>query len=669
MCRSIFRSCVIACLFLPAGGGMAAQPASPGQSPDSTAGSSHWRAVDHRISSGAPVSRIRTTRLAELPVAPEPDAGEADRRRERIGNIFPEASELAAGDAGQPAEPGGPMPTEVEPLVGPSGAENSAASVPEIDRRFDGPYDAFVAPPDPVIAVGRDHVVSLINRLIAVYDKQGNLLEGPTSLRDFFGIPSGFNAFDPLAVYDPFSDRFIVVATSRNDSQQDSRLYIAFSQTADATADWNNYFIDADRDQAGSWADYPSIGIDRNAVYLTANMFSFAGFFDNVTLFVYDKEDGYAGRDLDNTHLIDVRTASGDFPFRLRPATVEQTVPGDVFYLMQASNSFGASLNLFRLTGDRFNDPDLSATTVGLPETYSGPGSARQPGDGSPGVDTLGGSLWNVIYRDGTLWTAQAIAASPSIASWVHRVAVDSGGASREETYELDDPDADSFFPYVLPDQEDDDFALLTAFSGPDRHVTGRYWNVSADGTIRHAELLVDSSELNTSDRHGDYFAVAYDPVDRNRVWMIAQFMRDSSFAGNQKIASAPFEGDSAPPAPPPLPDGDRVPGEPVQVTKAGGGEVTITWDAETCPAADNHLVWFDLLSIDTYAVADERCDVGTSGSWTGPPPSGSVAVIVVGDDDAGTEGSHGTDSAGNERPSTSPLCASTKSTAGTCTP
>ena len=647
-----------------------AEPASgkAGQAPS-------WTEAEVRVSPGTKPGRVQVVNIGELPQAVAVRGPVSEEEREVVANIFPDDSQIPSGSgplAGS-TELSGPMPTPVESggEGGGSGVDGSTgASFPSIDVRFDGPYDAFVAPPDPVIAVGENHVVSLINRLISVYDKSGSLLQGPTSLRDFFGIPSSFSSFDPLAAYDPFSDRYIVVCTSKNDSQQDSRLYIAFSQSADATAGWNTYFIDADRDQAGNWADYPSIGIDRNAVYLTANMFSFVGFFQNVTLYVYDKEDGYAGRELDNTHLIDVRSAGGGSPFRLRPATIEQTVPGDVFYLAQSSNSFGSVINLFRLTGDRFDAPGLEASTVGLPGTYSGPGGARQPGTDPPGVDTLGGSVWNVIYRDGDLWTAHAIDSSPAIAAWVHRIAVDSSSATREQTYEVSDAENDSYFPYVLPDAEDDDFALLTAYSGPDRHVTGRYWNVGADGAVRQTELLEDSGRVNTSDRHGDYFGVGYDPTDRNRLWMIAQFMRDSSFAGNQKIASVLFENDDGGPvSPPPLPDGNAVPGEQVQLSKAAGDEVTVTWDATTCPASDNHLIWYDLETMASYAVTDERCDIGTSGAWTGLPPTGNVAVIVVGDDDADTEGSHGLDSQGGERPSSSALCTSVKVTDGTCTP
>ncbi|RMG42879.1 MAG: hypothetical protein D6718_13255, partial [Acidobacteria bacterium] len=593
-----------------------------------------------------------------LPKAPPVPRGEA---RRTIRNLFPDAAVL-----GETAPPRGSARGDGRGLVlvDPN-PRAPAASFPAIDVRFDGPYNGGIAPPDPVMAAGSIHVVSLVNLRIAMYDKSGNLVSGPTSLRSFFGVPSGFSLFDPLAVHDPFSGHFIVTVLADNGSAQDSRIYIAFSQTEDASGAWNKYWIDADRGQEPNWADYASIGLDRNAVYLTANMFRRSDAFDNVTLFIYDKEDGYAGRPLDNTHIIDVTSASGGSPFRLRPAFIDEIVPNDEYYLAQSSSAFGDILNLFRLTGPRFGSPTLNAETVSLPAFYWGPGSARQPG--GAGVDTLGGSVWNVTYHAGKLWTAHAVQGNSSIAAWVHRIDVTGPTAVREATYELEDPSRDTYFPYVIPDTEDNDFAMLSAFSGPSLYVTGRYWNIGADGTVRYAELLTDGTRDNNSGRHGDYFAMYPDPEDRNRLWMIAQYMRQSSFSGNQMIASVRFENVPAPSPPPPTPDGHTVPGSQVMVSRAGGSDLTITWGTENCLPPDNHLVWFDLGGIASYTVADETCSIGVSGSWTGPSPAGNVGVIVVSDDGNGLEGSHGVTSGGAERPSASSICATRKDTSGSC--
>ena len=604
---------------------------------------------------------------ATLPVyvAPTPDGAHAPRL---IPNVFPAPGEIPAGtgsgvDGPAPSGPGitavTDQPTSVPMTLG-------TDAPPAIDVRFDGPFDGGVAPPDSVLAVGRNHAVALINVQIAIYDKTGVLRQGPFSLRSFFGIPSGWGDFDPLAVYDPYSDRYIVAVLADNGSASDSRIYIAFSQTNDATGTWSKYWIDADRGQANNWADYGSIGLDRNAVYLTANMFTRSGGYSNATLFVYDKEDGYAGRALDNTHLIDVRTAGNASPYRLRPAFVGEVVPGDAYYLAHTDSGFGSAMNVFKLTGDRFASPALAAGSVALPELYFPPGKARQPG-GNPGVDALGANLWNVYYRGGKLWTAMAVSGSSGIAAWVHRVNVAAEPFTREQTYKVEIANADLFFPHVIPDVEDDDFALFSAYSSSAIYPSARYMNVSAAGTVRYAENMANGTVRNESKRHGDYFAVGTDPKDPNRLWAIIQYQRNSTFSGNSSIASVRFEDVPVPSSPPPVPDGKKITGAQVRVERAGGN-VTIAWDVSSCPPGGNHLVWYDLATIASYTIRQTTCAIGTSGAWTGPAPAGSVGVLVVSDDAVNTEGSYGPNSAGQERPSSTTACGITaKNVGGTC--
>lgn len=554
---------------------------------------------------------------------------------------------------------GGPViPASEEP-----GKESIAAN-PLLDVKFEGPYDRGAAPTDAVMAVGRDHVVALVNRRIAVFSKPaGTVTSGPFDLATFFGIAAGFNSFDPVALYDPFMDRFIVAAAADNAAANDSRLYLAFSQSNDPNGPWNKYFIDADAGQPNFWADYPSNGIDRLAVYYTANMFGRASG-NNVTVFIYDKQDGYAGRPLTGKHLIDVRDDQGNRPFRLRPAYVQEVVPGDAYYFTQTDVGLGNTARVFRLTGDRFTNPVLTGYVVPLAGLYFGPGSARQPGtSGSGGVDTLGGSVFNAWYRRGSVWTAHAIGSNP-ITTWVHKLDVTVTPPVRRRTYQVSAPNLDTYFPHVIPDLEDDDFALFSAVSGSDVYVTGRYWNVGADGTVRATDQMATGTKRNDSSRHGDYFAVARDPRDPNRVWGIAQYMANSDFAGNTAIASARFEDVPAPVAPVPVPPGS------VRVAKAAGGGVRVSWDATQCAAPNHDLVWFNLAEMKTYAVAAETCAVGSTGSWTGAPPAGNVGVLVVGTDGAQTEGTHGTDSDGVERPSAAQQCGITQKVwFGTCNP
>ena len=119
---------------------------------------------------------------------------------------------------------------------------------------------------------------------------------------------------------------------------------------------------------------------------------------------------------------------------------------------------------------------------------------------------------------------------------------------------------------------------------------------------------------------------------------------------------------------PPPVPDGKTVSGSAVRVARAAGETLTVTWDATRCPAPSYHIVWYDLAAIASYAISAVTCAAGSEGHWTGAPPAGSVGLLVVADDGAGTEGSYGPEGSGDERPSSIHACGiSVKRTDGAC--
>ncbi len=60
--------------------------------------------------------------------------------------------------------------------------------------------------------------------------------------------------------------------------RQRSTFLIGLSNTNDTTQGWTLFSIDAtlNGDTATSnWCDYPTLGVDAQAIYLTCNMFSF----------------------------------------------------------------------------------------------------------------------------------------------------------------------------------------------------------------------------------------------------------------------------------------------------------------------------------------------------------------------------------------------------------
>jgi len=83
----------------------------------------------------------------------------------------------------------------------------------------------------------------------------------------------------------------------------------------------------------------------------------------------------------------------------------------------------------------------------------------------------------------------------------------------------------------------------------------------------------------------------------------------------------------------------------------ASGSTIDVAWDVATCASADHHILYGDLASVASTTVLGAACDLGTTGSasWSGVP-AGDLWFVVVGDDNATTEGSWGTDGSGAER-------------------
>jgi len=81
------------------------------------------------------------------------------------------------------------------------------------------------------------------------------------------------------------------------------------------------------------------------------------------------------------------------------------------------------------------------------------------------------------------------------------------------------------------------------------------------------------------------------------------------------------------------------------------GTAIDLTWDVTTCSSADHHILYGDLANVASIAVTGASCDLGTLGtaSWSGVP-AGDLWFVVVGDDNASTEGSWGTDGNGAQR-------------------
>jgi hypothetical protein len=78
---------------------------------------------------------------------------------------------------------------------------------------------------------------------------------------------------------------------------------------------------------------------------------------------------------------------------------------------------------------------------------------------------------------------------------------------------------------------------------------------------------------------------------------------------------------------------------------------INVAWDVATCSSTDHHLLYGDLANVASSTISGSNCNLGTSGSYVWPGvPAGDLWFVVVGDDNAATEGSWGIMGNGAER-------------------
>ncbi len=288
----------------------------------------------------------------------------------------------------------------------------SGAQALSIELSFTGSTlfrDSFFIPPDTMGAAGSDHFVELINGRYSVYRKTDGVRVQTSSLNDFWrnaGVtPAGSFAFDPRVTYDPASLRWF--AASVDNAGGPNNFLVAVSNSSNPTQGWKGFAIPNDSNKS-HWADFPTLGVNRNGVYVAANMFPITSFGVDTTVLVLPKADLIAGSIANRTLFENLNFASTGFSL--------QPVVGDA---KGAGAPVAILLSDFSTPGGQFKRSDIvgSVTSPMLDTTnkfiavppFGGPPNAQQPGPKGR-LEVLDSRLGsNVVMRNGDLWGVQAV--------------------------------------------------------------------------------------------------------------------------------------------------------------------------------------------------------------------------------------------------------------------
>ena len=386
-------------------------------------------------------------------------------------------------------------------------------------------------PPDVGGAVGPNYIMTTLNGQYRILNRTGSVITSVTMLAFWNGFGVS-DVFDPKILYDPFNQRWINTGVAERSSAA-SCILIAVSATNDPTGTWYKYKIDATSTDT-MWADYPSIGYNKNWIVVTTNMFgNIGGGFQAGHQYVMNKANFYSAGSGQYT-LIN----GGSNTFTLCPAITCDTTT-TTMYLVERwnANSGGSgSIRTYTITGSVGSEilTAGSFTTTPNPWSYGGGNFAPQSGSVNK-IDCDDDRMMQVILRNGSIWAVHGIflpSASPtrcSIQCWQLTTA----GALTQRIL-IDDVTGTNFyaFPSIAVNKFDDVLIGCAKFSATTFASACYSFRLSTDPTNTIQSDYVYKAGLasyfktfgGTRNRWGDYTSTLVDPTNDNDFWTLQEY-------------------------------------------------------------------------------------------------------------------------------------------------
>ncbi len=417
-------------------------------------------------------------------------------------------------------------------------AQNGPGPLATIRESWEGMSSDFtLEPPDPHGAAGPNGIIQTVNLRIKYWNKNGTGIWGPVALSRFWssvGTKDANLLSDPRALFDRASGRFYVIMQEADRSASRSYLNVAVSKTADPvtseTADWFFYRIDNTEVVGGVryWSDYPGLAIDRQAVYLTYNMFSFpidTASFRNVQIIVLNKTNFNAGTT--NYGFAYPPTADA---FTLQPCSVQGIgSPSNVAYFAETFLIDDTHVRVWALK-DPLGARTLSSTNIAVPNNGGYINGAPQPGTFIK-IDTLSPrTQGNAFWDNGAIWFCNT-AGGDSGKSRVYYYKVNlnnfpSGTPSLGESGFIDGGPGEWTYQPSIGANSRGDVGIVYSQSSASRYPTMFAAVHGAFAASFDKPVLVKASPgYYYGGRWGDYASVTVDPVDES-FWMTHEWAK-----------------------------------------------------------------------------------------------------------------------------------------------
>ncbi len=447
-----------------------------------------------------------------------------------------------------------------------------------IGNGFPG-YTILMTPPDTDMAVGDTQIIEYVNISWAVFDKSGNPLIGAFDGNSLWasGIPGSlcalYNSGDPIVQWDRVAHRWLLF---QNVFVSPYAMCIAISTSADATG---NYYVYQFSVPGNGFPDYHKIGVWPTGYFQANNNFGVnkSGFVGS-QICAYNSAKLLTGDSSAEQQCFQLNAND----YSLLPGDVDSPTPPpagqDEFFIggvgrVDTSHlsvysyhvDFATPANSF-VTGN--NNSQLLSIAAFTPACYSQlhtwGGKCVPQRDTSDRVDSLGDRLmYRLAYYNDTSFFP-----TPRQHWYVNFDVAASGGQIgvrwmefatpqtvvsptaltilQQGTYA---PDTNWRWMGSMARDQNNDVLLGYSESGtnmyPSIFIAGRT-PADALGTLENEVSVVAAtgSQLDSSNRWGDYSAMRIDPADNCTFWYTTEYyMVTNSDHWSTRIASAKFSG------------------------------------------------------------------------------------------------------------------------------
>ncbi len=432
-----------------------------------------------------------------------------------------------------------PAPADVHPAAGPIGSnffkdpslssKSVATAQPVVLKNHIGNTSTGAIPPDPIVAVGPGHVIGMVNSNFNVWDKDGNLLE-TRSLNTWFSnvaAPVGFS--DPQILYDHFTDRWIMAG---GNFASPYSFLISVSDDSDPMGTWYNWSLPAGLGDSltGNLPDYPQIGYDSLAIYITSREFNPGFLYSRVRIIektqLYNNDAGPVSWD-------DIwNIGEPDHPLikidGVRPSIIYGS-PGEHYLVNASPYSPGTFFSVWKIL-DPVGSPSMTGENISV-VGYLSPGNASQLGGGTA-LETGGAAIRHkAVYRDSSLWMVHSIASGTDSAyAAVRYVRINPHTSTNLEDVAMGAEGFWHAYPALMVDA-DKNIIITYSRSGlteyPGAFVAG-HKDTDPPGLSPSIPLAQGVGNYNVvgggRNRWGDYMGIALDPADSMAIWVNTEY-------------------------------------------------------------------------------------------------------------------------------------------------